>query len=258
MLANRAYCDFQRIDGDSVLGKRAEDFQPPDHAKRTNEEDLQVYRTQEPVHLDESLPGEDSEPRYFSTRKFPVRDAKGLFIGWGGIAIETTDQKRAELALTEREARYRSVITTTQDGFWMIDASGRLIEVNDAYVRQSGFSREELLSMRIGDLDAQETPEERIRRFNRLIRTGSDLFTTKHRTKSGGTWDVEVRLSHSPIEGGRFFAFHRDIGERKRAEERSARQRGALPGASTRNCRCPTSRWTRTDGSSRSTRHGPR
>ena len=220
VLANRAYCDFQRIDGDSVLGKRAEEFQPPDRAKRTNEEDLQVYRTQGPVHLDESLPGEDSEPRYFSTRKFPVRDAKGLFIGWGGIAIETTDQKRAELALTEREARYRSVITTTQDGFWMIDASGRLIEVNDAYVRQSGFSREELLSMRIGDLDAQETPEERIRRFNRLIRTGSDLFTTKHRTKSGGTWDVEVRLSHSPIEGGRLFAFHRDIGERKRAEER--------------------------------------
>ena len=220
VLANRAYCDFHRIEGNSILGKRAEEFQPPDHAKRTDEEDLQVYRTQAQVQVEESLPGEGGQLRYFSLRKFPVRNAKGLFIGWGGISIEMTEQKRTEMALKEREARYRSVITTTHDGFWMADPTGRLIEVNDAYVRQSGFSREELLTMHIGDLDEKETPEDRIRRTNRLIRSGSDLFITKHRQKNGGTWDAEVRISHSPIEGGRFFAFHRDIGERQRAEER--------------------------------------
>ena len=50
------------------------------------------------------------------------------------------------------------------DGFFTADFTadpgGAIIEVNDAYCRLVGYSREELLQMRIADLEADESPEE--------------------------------------------------------------------------------------------------
>lgn len=139
----------------------------------------------------------------------------------GGIMIFTediTDRKTAELALAEREAQYRAVIETAADGFWMLDKTGRIIAVNDAYVRRSGYTRDELLEMWIGDLDAQESPEEARVHIDKVIGQGDDLFETTHRAKNGEIWPVEVNASYSDIAGGIFFAFSRDITERKVAE----------------------------------------
>ncbi|MCG8507821.1 MAG: PAS domain S-box protein [Rhodospirillales bacterium] len=126
---------------------------------------------------------------------------------------------RAESEARDREARYRAVIETAHDGFWLVDMEGRILEANEAYVRRSGYSREELLSMHVSDLDASDTPQEVAARIDMTIRDGSALFATQHRTKSGELWDVEAGGSYSDIDGGRIFAFFRDITERTRAEE---------------------------------------
>lgn len=122
-----------------------------------------------------------------------------------------------------REARYRAVIETAHDGFWAIDLNGRIKEVNKAYIERSGYSREELLSMHPADLDATESPAEVAARIESTIRDGTALFTSRHRTKTGEVWDVEISGGHADIEGGRIFAFFRDITERTRAEEQIRR-----------------------------------
>ena len=232
----------KRIDGDSVLGKRAEDFQPPDHAKRTNEEDLQVYRTQEPVHLDESLPGEDSEPRYFSTRKFPVRDAKGLFIGWGRHR-HRDDRPEARRTGTHGTRGPLPVGHHHDTGRVLDD---RCVGPPDRGQRRLCPAvrfqpRGTAVDADSGDLDAQETPEERNPQVStRLIRTGSDLFTTKHRTKSAR--DMGCRGSPQPLahRGRTVLRLSPGIsGERKRAERTACATARSASGASTRNCRCP-------------------
>lgn len=135
-----------------------------------------------------------------------------------GVSHNITDRKLAQQALAEREARYRAVIETTPDGFWMLDEQGRLLAVNDAYVRRSGYSREELLTMGIADLEANESPEEVRAHIETVRRNGSDLFETRHRTKNGEVWNAEINASFSAAAGGLFFAFSRDISARKRAE----------------------------------------
>lgn len=129
-------------------------------------------------------------------------------------------RKEAELALAEQETQYRAVIETAADGFWMLDEQGHILVTNDAYVRRSGYSRKELLTMCISDLDDQESQEEIYAHIEKVRCYGSDLFETRHRTKNGEIWPVEVNASHwATAAGERYFGFLRDIGERKLAEE---------------------------------------
>ena len=46
---------------------------------------------------------------------------------------DITARKQAELQLKNSERRYRQIIQTSMDGFWITDTEGRILEVNDAY-----------------------------------------------------------------------------------------------------------------------------
>ena len=131
---------------------------------------------------------------------------------------DVTEQVEIEQALRDREARYRAVIDTSLDGFWMVDLQGRLLEVNDAYVRKSGYSRQELLAMPISALDAREESDETATRIAQILHQGGDLFETLHRAKNGLIWPVEVNVAYWPIAGGRLFCFIRDVRQRQRSQ----------------------------------------
>ncbi len=117
------------------------------------------------------------------------------------------------------ESDYRTIIQASMDSFWLIDARGRFLDVNDAYCRLTGYSRGELLAMKIQDVEALETHEETVRHMEAVIKRGHDRFETRHRCKNGTLVDVEVSTHYRDIGGGRFFAFLRDITERKRTSE---------------------------------------
>ena len=131
---------------------------------------------------------------------------------------EAADRRKTEKALQQSEAKYRAAIETSADGFWVVDMQGRFLEVNDAYVHRSGYSREELLTMRIADVDAQETPEETVLHIERNRREETALFESRHRAKDGTLWQVELNATYWPIAGGRLFVFVRDLYRRKRFE----------------------------------------
>jgi len=130
--------------------------------------------------------------------------------------LRAEEQQRIRAKLSESEATYRGVIESSMDGFWMVGPEGRILAVNDAYVRRSGFSRDELLAMRIDELDACEDAGAVAAHIAKIAAKGSDLFETQHRAKDGSIWPVEVSATYWPAAGGRNFAFFRDITERKR------------------------------------------
>lgn len=134
------------------------------------------------------------------------------------ILSDVSEQVRAEEALQERERFLTSVLETTQDGFWVIDGGGRLTDVNEAYCRMTGYTREELENLRIGDLDALEDVAATQERIARIIKNGSELFETKHRRKDGTVFDVEVSASYLSLHGGMLVCFCRNISDRKSVE----------------------------------------
>jgi PAS domain S-box-containing protein len=127
-------------------------------------------------------------------------------------------RQRAEDSLREREAQYRAVIETSADGFSMCDATGHFLELNDAYVRRSGYSRDELLNMRIPDVLAHEQWQDVEDGLAQIRRDGSALFESLHRSKDGTVWPGEVNVAYWPNAGGRFLSFVRDVHRRNRSE----------------------------------------
>lgn len=135
------------------------------------------------------------------------------------INTDITQRKLAEVLLREREELSHRIINTAVEGFWMMDLEGNLVDVNEAYCRMSGYSREELLSMRIGDVEVQEgSPELVAQHIRRVTQSGSDRFETLHRRKDGRVIEVEVIATFLKLREPFVFAFLHDITERKQAE----------------------------------------
>lgn len=134
------------------------------------------------------------------------------------FGLDLTERKKAEEELSKNEERYRTLLQTALDGFWLADVKGNLLQVNESYCRMSGYTEQELLTMGINDLDAVETAAATASHIKTVITKGEDRFETKHRKKDGSFFDVEVNVQFKDIEGGRVIVFLHDITKRKQAE----------------------------------------
>ncbi|HMA83673.1 MAG TPA: PAS domain S-box protein [Candidatus Thermoplasmatota archaeon] len=132
---------------------------------------------------------------------------------------DITERKRAEEEALNQKKYLETILQTTADGFWIVGKNKKITQVNDAYCRMSGYSKEEIQQRTINDIDVKEESDEIESRIRRIIQNGSEMFESKHRRKDGSVFDVEISTTFLNIYGGQFICFCRDITERKRAEE---------------------------------------
>ncbi|MDO8749495.1 MAG: PAS domain S-box protein [Candidatus Omnitrophota bacterium] len=140
------------------------------------------------------------------------------FLFYRPLSLQIARYKQALETIQGLKTGYGVIVRTAMDGFWLIDIQGRILEVNDSYCRLIGYSREELLTMSVFDLRANEKPEDTKRHLQRIIASGSDRFESHHRGKDGRIVDLEVSVNYLDAEGGRLFAFLHDITERKKRQ----------------------------------------
>lgn len=158
----------------------------------------------------------DLERAYYESFFNPMRDTSGQILGATGLARNITERMLEQEARRESEELHKAILRTASDGYWMVDLEGRLLEVNDAYCRMSGYSEDELLTMRIHDLDCLEMAGEMIEHIKVVVSKGSDIFQSRHRRKDGSEFDVEISAQYQPGREGRLVVFARDIDELNR------------------------------------------
>jgi PAS domain S-box-containing protein len=154
-------------------------------------------------------------PAEISVRHFMLKGKKVCVASIRDIS----ERKSREKCFRTNETRYRKILQTAIDGFCWVDQQFRLKEVNDAYCRMSGYSKEELLAMSVFDLVASQTPAEISDLGQRIMAQGKHSFEAKHRRKDGSIFDVEASVQYHSSEEGWFVGFVRDITKRKQAEE---------------------------------------
>jgi len=143
----------------------------------------------------------------------------GTFNGFYGVGIDISDRLRAENALKESEARYRSIFESTIDAILVFDLDGTIVEANPSAYEMYGYEEGELIGL----------PAETIihpdyfhgfTNFRRAIDNG-ELFVSRsvNLRKDGSPFDVEVHgAQFSYRDRPHLLTVVRDIEERVKAE----------------------------------------
>ncbi len=133
-----------------------------------------------------------------------------------GFVLDVSERRKAEEAL--RFIQF-AVDRVSDDAFW-IGSDGRFVYVNDAACKSLGYGRDELLRLRVHDIDPDFPASRWPDHWRELREKGSLVFESRHQSKDGHVFPVEISANFVIFEGKEFnCAFARDITERKEAEE---------------------------------------
>ncbi len=132
------------------------------------------------------------------------------------LAWEITERKRAEEAL--RLSQF--CIDKAGIGIYQSDETGAIFSVNEYACKSLGYTREELCSLTVFDIDPEITPERMLELKEVLDEKGSVTHHTTHRRRDGATFPVEITANNLDFQGKRYgISFVKDITKRKRIEE---------------------------------------
>ncbi|MBF0376338.1 MAG: PAS domain S-box protein [Desulfamplus sp.] len=122
------------------------------------------------------------------------------------VKLDITDARRAEQVIRDSEYRFKSIIASMEQGFWMVDKKWRTIEVNTAACEMVGVCEKELIGRSIYDFFDEEHKHKiktYIRHWSPSSRSSFEVVLLR---PDGGR--VHCLISHTPI----FDQKHRRIG----------------------------------------------
>jgi phosphoserine phosphatase RsbU/P len=151
-----------------------------DYMEKDVEEYLQVYRCLTKT----------GDVRWVEDQTSVVRDTDGNKTFNQGILVDVTDKKIVEDRLRKSEEKFRRIVETAVEGFILMNENLVIIDVNDAYCRMLGYTREELLGKTPFDLATEE--------FKQFLMTNREMIQSKERRVFEGS-DVAKDGHHVPI-----------------------------------------------------------
>ena len=131
------------------------------------------------------------------------------------ILQDVTERRRTERAL---QLTQFSVDRAADPLFW-VNGDGRFCYVNEAACRALGYSRDELLSMNVFDIDCEITERSWPNHWRTVKQRKILTFETSHRRRDGGIVPVEISTNYLRYGEQEYScAFARDISERRKCE----------------------------------------
>lgn len=113
-----------------------------------------------------------------------------------------------------------SIEHASESVFW-IRPDGRFVYVNEAACSKLGYKKEELLALRVADVDPDHTKRELSVIGRSMAEKSSITFRSHHQARDGRIFPVEVIANHVVYNGEDFiFCFARDVSDKELAEER--------------------------------------
>ncbi|MCG3256903.1 MAG: PAS domain S-box protein [Candidatus Heimdallarchaeota archaeon] len=159
--------------------------------------------------------------------KFPIELSASLTTDEEGkpseimvVIGDIEERMTAESALKESEEKFRQTFDQSNDGIFLHDLRGNILDVNLRVKELFGYSKSEFLQLTITQLHPITEQETSKNAFDMIEEKGSVNFETKFRRKDGSVFPADVSSSKFEIGGKQVVqGIVRDITERKKAEE---------------------------------------
>jgi PAS domain S-box-containing protein len=132
------------------------------------------------------------------------------------LKMEIEERKQAQKALRESEEKYRKLFEMESDALGLADfETHEMLDVNNAFIQLYGYSKKEILCMKISDLSAE--PDKTLD----SIRNGETYIRNRyHKKKNGTIFPVEITANFFEHKGKKIrMAAIRDITDRKVIEQ---------------------------------------
>lgn len=130
---------------------------------------------------------------------------------------DITDRKNAEKALRDSEEKYRVVFEAESDALFLIDKeTGSILNANNAAAEIYGYTRGQMVRMKISDMSAESEMTEQARR-----QPQKKISLRYHKKQDGTIFPVDITASTFVLDGREvILAAIRDNTERRQTEEK--------------------------------------
>ena len=143
----------------------------------------------------------------------------GRFMAVQGILRDITERVHTEVDLRESEEKYSNLFHHSNDAIFLHNLAGTILDSNQKVLDLFGYSKSEILSLKIFDFDPSDVTGLTKIRHEKLWRQGFINFETSFEKKNGEHFPGEVSSSLLKIGGKKVIqTIIRDITERKHAE----------------------------------------
>lgn len=212
--------DLLGYEPEEILGRTPFDFMPAEEAERVNVHFQECLRDRKPItQLENIVRHKDGRLVTMDTNGVPFFDGNGDLAGYRGIDRDITERKKTQQTL--QMSQY-SVDQASDAIFWII-RDGGFTYVNEQACRSLGYTREELLQLKLWDIDPvfpKELWNQNWEGYQAQRHGGTDNVETLHCRKDGTVFPVDVSAKHLWF-GDRelHIAVVRDITERRITEQ---------------------------------------
>jgi PAS domain S-box-containing protein len=149
-------------------------------------------------------------------------EEKGFFVTFFTDAAATSEDKsntiQSQISETGSEEKILNLLNFAPDAFFHTDEQGNILFTNEKAIQLLGYSREELLSLKVYQLFPESELKRKPLRYDLADRGDTVIATRKMKRKDGCMTDIE--MSSRRIPDGTYETFVRDISERRLSEEK--------------------------------------
>lgn len=215
LIANDAFLEYRGMKREEVIGCPVCQILTPG-----------VFESSVKEKLDECFAGKTVQ--YQMRFEYPVRGERDLLISYfpiegkqgidrvACVLQDTTDLRKSEHSLW----LFRRLIDASNDSVLVVDpATYCVLDVNEKACCDLGYSRAELLSMKVPELEATVDERDCHAKLESLKRGEPLLVSTLYKRKDGSTYPVEVSLKYVELDRSYVIAVSRDVSERFKAEQ---------------------------------------
>ncbi len=130
------------------------------------------------------------------------------------------ERQQAVGALRMRDERFQLLFDRATDGIIVLSTEGTIVAANESFARMHGYTPQEMQCVNLRDLDTPDTLRGLPQKLQRVLSGEALTFEVDHYHKDGHVVPLEVTSSLIAVGEERLIqAFHRDISQRKLAEQ---------------------------------------